>query len=66
MTPVAAAVAASPGTAPVTDAPVTDATTGAATGPNTEPGPAAVTPESMGGNPSADGHSGAETGTSPG
>jgi Fe-S oxidoreductase len=61
MTPVAAAVAASPGTAPVTDA-----TTGAATGPNTEPGPAAVTPESMGGTPGADGHSGAETGTSPG
>jgi Fe-S oxidoreductase len=61
MTPVAAAVAASPGTAPVTGT-----TAGAATGPNTEGGPAAVTPESMGGNPGADGHSGAETGTSPG
>jgi Fe-S oxidoreductase len=61
MTPVAAAVAASPGTAPVTGT-----TAGAATGPNTEGGPAAVTPESMGCNPGADGHSGAETGTSPG
>ncbi|HEX2743308.1 MAG TPA: (Fe-S)-binding protein [Streptosporangiaceae bacterium] len=61
MTPVGAAVAASPGTAPVTDT-----TAGAATGPNTEGGPAAVTPEAMGGNPGADGHSGAETGTSPG
>ncbi len=45
---------------------VGDAEAGAATGENAETGPAAVTPESMGGYPTADGRSGAQTGTSRG
>jgi Fe-S oxidoreductase len=58
VTPARAAAADQAG-----DAPVDDAAAGAATGPNAEQGPAAVTPESMGGDPTADGKSGAHTGT---
>ena len=45
------------------DASVGDAEAGAATGENAETGFAAVTPEFMGGDPAADGRSGAQTGT---
>jgi Fe-S oxidoreductase len=60
VTPVGATVADEAGPAPIGDH-----TAGAATGPAVGTGPAAVTPESMGGDTTADGRSGAETGTQP-